>query len=297
MGLQSAGQVAPSTIGTSTDTRYNTNDNANRFTRPAGTPAVASSPQMMARMSSRTTIGHTTPGPAARARSASTARRADAGAHTLARPTTATISGANTRINANSFACWSSEMSTPNDTMQANRAANAAVNVPTDSNGSAGAFGGGSGGGGSALGSYVIVTSMKVVGGLSYRRSMLAAVLSRADRITSAGIQGVVEGHAGGITSRAATYTQLVTDLAAGGGPALVAAVAEIRERLPDDPERAQAVLDESTARFTLGTSPHYGRALQIMAAAGADIDTARTIQAGRKGGWNPPQAPRHDGS
>jgi hypothetical protein len=115
--------------------------------------------------------------------------------------------------------------------------------------------------------------------------------LTRDDRITCAGIQGVAEGHAGGITSRAATFDQLCADLAAGEGPALAAAVEEIRERLPADPARAQQILDEAAARFTMRSAPHHGRALAILVYAGADENTARTIQAARGRGWRTPQA------
>jgi hypothetical protein len=115
--------------------------------------------------------------------------------------------------------------------------------------------------------------------------------MNQDDRNICAGIQGVAEGHAGGITSRAATFDQLCADLDAGNGPALQAAVEEIRERLPADPARAQAIMDDAAARYTMRSAPHHGRALAILVHAGADEEQARQIQAGRGRGWTTPQA------
>lgn len=126
---------------------------------------------------------------------------------------------------------------------------------------------------------------------MSQAAGTVASVLSRADRITAAGITGVVEGHAAGINDRAATFDELVSDLAAGHGPALEAAVTEIRERLPDDETRAQQIMDEAAARYTRRSAPHHGRALQLLVAAGADEDEARRIMDRRGGGWRTPQA------
>lgn len=115
--------------------------------------------------------------------------------------------------------------------------------------------------------------------------------LSRDDRITAAGIQGVVEGHVAGIGDRAANHQQLLAELAAGDGPVLAAALAEIRGRLPDDAKRAQAVLDESAARYTKPNGSRTAEKLRLLVLAGADPDQAARIQAGRRGGWRTPQA------
>jgi fructose/tagatose bisphosphate aldolase len=106
--------------------------------------------------------------------------------------------------------------------------------------------------------------------------------LSREDRITAAGIAGVAEGHIGGIGSRAAAHEQLMADLAVGHGEALAAAITEIHGRLPADPQRRQAIMDEAAARYTLPNGPRQAEKLQLLLLAGADGQRAREIQTGR---------------